>query len=418
MKRKFKSILLFVALIFLMLSTNCKKEAKLPNVSTISISNITESTATCNGDLIDDGGSPIISCGVCWNVSTNPTIANSRTYNVKVLGKYSGIINGLQSNTTYYVRAYATNAVGTAYGQEILFATNVAVPKLGTIDISSISSSSAISGGRIINDGGAPISETGVCWNTAGTPTISDNRTNDDISSVNFVSSIKGLEGYQTYYVRAYATNSSGTGYGNQIKFTTPSVLTVTDYDGNVYNTVTIGTQVWLAENLRTIHYRNGDRINYLSANNDSIANIKIGIYQWYNDNINNRNVYGALYNWHAIKDSRNLCPTGWHIPSKMEWTTLITFLGGTNVAGGKMKEGGSSRFNALLAGGGRFGGSGSGATINYYTDIESCARFHSSSLDNVSAPLSIILSKEANWAIENNYFFDSMTLSVRCLKD
>lgn len=113
---------------------------------------------------------------------------------------------------------------------------------------------------------------------------------------------------------------------------------TISDIDGNVYNTVTIGTQIWTVENLKTTKYSTGDSIQYEAV--DSVwAGLTIPAFSTYNNDTSYRNEYGNLYNFYTIADSRNLCPSDWHIPSDSEWTILITYLGGDSVAGGKMKE-------------------------------------------------------------------------------
>jgi len=115
---------------------------------------------------------------------------------------------------------------------------------------------------------------------------------------------------------------------------------TVTDYDGNVYNTVTIGTQVWLQQNLKVTHYRNGNAIPNVT-DNTQWSNLTTGAYCDYNNTPSYSTIYGKLYNWYTI-NTGNLCPTGWHVPSDAEWTTLTTYLGGASVAGGKLKETGT----------------------------------------------------------------------------
>jgi uncharacterized protein (TIGR02145 family) len=123
-----------------------------------------------------------------------------------------------------------------------------------------------------------------------------------------------------------------------------PPVLTVTDVDGNVYQTVTIGTQVWMQENLRVTHYRNGDAIEQVT---DSTAwyQLGTGAYCNYKNASSFSGTYGRLYNWFAVNDSRNICPVGWHIPTVAEWEVLIAYLGDSNSAGGKMKEAGTVRW-------------------------------------------------------------------------
>ena len=115
---------------------------------------------------------------------------------------------------------------------------------------------------------------------------------------------------------------------------------TISDLDGNVYNTVTIGTQIWTVENLKTTKYSNGDAINYEAV--DTVwGGLTVPAFSIYNNDTTYQNEYGNLYNFYAVEDSRNLCPSGWHIPSNSEWILLIDLLGGDLIAGGKMKEAG-----------------------------------------------------------------------------
>jgi len=116
----------------------------------------------------------------------------------------------------------------------------------------------------------------------------------------------------------------------------------ITDQDGNQYKTIVIGTQTWMAENLKTTKYRNGDPIEQI-PDETAWSDLSTSAYCWYNnDGATYKATYGALYNWHAISDARNICPTGWHIPTDDEWTILIDYLGGLEIAGGKMKQTGT----------------------------------------------------------------------------
>ena len=125
---------------------------------------------------------------------------------------------------------------------------------------------------------------------------------------------------------------------------TNPST-TITDIDGNVYHTVTIGTQVWMVENLKTTKYRNGDPIPNVTAGASWVA-LTTGAYCWYNNDVATYKAnYGALYNWYAVGDSRNIAPAGWHVPTDAEWTILTDYLGGTFISGGKLKESGILRW-------------------------------------------------------------------------
>jgi len=119
------------------------------------------------------------------------------------------------------------------------------------------------------------------------------------------------------------------------------SYETTTDIDGNVYRTIKIGTQTWMAENLKVTRYRNGDAIPNV-IDSDEWRYLTTGAYCDYENTASNSEVYGKLYNWYALADSRNIAPTGWHVASDAEWTTLTNFLGGEAVAGGKLKEKGT----------------------------------------------------------------------------
>jgi uncharacterized protein (TIGR02145 family) len=197
---------------------------------------------------------------------------------------------------------------------------------LTTTAVSSITSTTASSGGNITSDGGGAITARGVVWSTNQSPTIAlTTKTNNGTGTGSFTSSITGLSPGTIYYVRAYATNSAGTAYGNQQILTTSS--NPVDVDGNVYTTVTIGTQVWMAENLKTTKYRNGNAIPTNLSNTDW-WNTTAGACAIYNNDAANNTAYGKLYNWYAVADSRNLCPTGWHVPSDTEWKTLEISLG------------------------------------------------------------------------------------------
>ncbi len=208
-------------------------------VTTTSISSILQTTASSGGSISSDGGTPITSRGVCWsNTTASPTIANAKTINGTGIGTFTSLISGLLPATTYYVRAYATNANGTAYGPVLNFSTqpNITVPfGITTSLMSSITQTSALGGGSITDDGGSTISARGVCWsNSISPPTISNNTTNNGNGIGSFTSSIFGLTTGITYYVRAYATNNVGTGYGNVITFTTLSLMVGQSYQGGV----------------------------------------------------------------------------------------------------------------------------------------------------------------------------------------
>lgn len=206
----------------------------LPIITTTTISNITQTSASSGGFINSDGGSIITSKGVCWSTSINPTVANSKTMDGTGAGNFISGMTGLSAGTIYYVRAYATNSVGTAYGgnQEIFTTTAASLPTLTTSNIVSITQTSGVSGGNIYSDGGSAITSRGVCWGTSANPTIANSKTINGSGSGAFTSNITGLNASTLYYLRAYATNSVGTAYGPEISFA--SIVIGSSYQGGI----------------------------------------------------------------------------------------------------------------------------------------------------------------------------------------
>ena len=321
--------------------------AILPVLTTTVASSLTSNSVTIGGAITTDGGSTVTARGVCWSTTQNPTIANSKTTDGTGAGAFVSSITGLTLCTTYYISAYATNSIGTAYGTQVTITTTALAPTLTTTAISAVTTTTATSGGNISSDGGSAVTARGICWATTQNPTVANSITTDGSASGTFTSNLTGLTPGTAYYIRAYATNSIGTVYGTQVIFSTATLSggTVVDIDGNVYNTVTIGTQVWMVENLKTTKYRNGDAIPNVTGNASWVA-LSTGAYCWYNnDAATYKATYGALYNWYAVGDSRNIAPSGWHVATDSEWTTLSTFLGGESIAGDKLKEIGTSHW-------------------------------------------------------------------------
>lgn len=205
-----------------------------------------------------------------------------------------------------------------------------AIPVLNTSPVTSVGVSSASTGGNITNDGGSAVTTRGMVWSTASNPAIDLNtKCTDGSGNGSFKRNIIGLTFNTTYYVRAYATNSIGTAYGNEISFKTAEATSSTN--------VTIGNQVWKTKNLDVSTYRNGDTIPQIT-DMAAWAALTTGAWCYYNNDSSNNATYGKLYNWYAVNDIRGLAPLGWHIPSKDEWSVLTYFLGGDSLAGGKMK--------------------------------------------------------------------------------
>ena len=325
------------------------------------------------------------------------------------------------------------------------------LPTVTTSAVSNITSSSATAGGTVISDGGATVYDRGVCYSTASMPTISDNCIQIGQGTGIFSNNITGLNDNTTYYVRAYATNSQGTAYGNELSFTTVNPAndgqpclgtpTVADIDSNVYNTVMIGIQCWMKENLRTTRYANGVNIPMGSTYSNTDP------YRYAPDN-NNSNVstYGYLYNWAAVMNGdsssfanpsgvQGICPNGWHVPSDAEWTQLTNYVGSqtqyrcdnssvkiakalasttgwlssdeTCEVGNNPSTNNATGFSALPAGG--YGGNygNFGRNTRFWSATES---------DDGDAYYRMLANHEA--FVYRNYYQKFFSTSVRCLRD
>ena len=213
--------------------------------------------------------------------------------------------------------------------------TTINFPTVTTIAPSDITATTAIVGGDVVSDGGGSISDRGICYSTNPMPTVSDNCLHIGQGNGSFSDTLTGLLSGTTYYVRAFAMNSMGVGYGDEMCFDAggavigqngqpcPGAATLTDIDGNIYNTVLIGYQCWMKENLRTTKYADSTEAFYHYPYNDASS----------------VDIYGLLYDWPAVMHNsapssanpsgvQGICPTGWHVPSDAEWTQLTDFLG------------------------------------------------------------------------------------------
>jgi uncharacterized protein (TIGR02145 family) len=241
---------------------------------------------------------------------------------------------------------------------DVSFAT---LPTVQTNAVSNVTNNTASCGGNVTDDGGATVTELGVCWSTSPNPTVSGSHTTDGTGTGAFSSSLTGLTPNTTYYVRAYATNSEGTAYGPEVSFTTividskscPAAPTVTDHEGNVYATVQIGDQCWMRDNLRTT--TSPSTGTYLISASGTGYTFTGKQARWYNNDSATYapQNYGLLYNWNAAVDTfntaygetsvntssnnavsvtfsghrRGICPAGWHLPSDAEWTQLTDYV-------------------------------------------------------------------------------------------
>ena len=249
-----KKITYFLVLICLLggivLINSCKKDKALATLTTNAVSNPTINSLTSGGAISSDGGAEITARGVCWSTSQNPTISGSKTTDGTGIGNFTSNISGLDPGIKYYIRAYATNSVGTAYGAEVNGTTVASVvPSVTTTTVTNPTLNSAVSGGNITSDGGSAIIVGGVCWSTTADPTVAlSTKTADATGTGTFTSNITGLLPGTTYHVRAYATNAIGTAYGSDIQFTTIAIsaptVTTTAVTGETYTSAVSGGNI------------------------------------------------------------------------------------------------------------------------------------------------------------------------------
>lgn len=385
-------------------------------ITTMEVSEITVNSAQSGGVIVIDGdSSDIIARGVCWNTAPNPTIEHFKTNDGKGIGEFNSALTELAVNTVYYVRSYATNSGGTYYGNEDSFITRNGVINLSTNPVTSIKDNAAVSGGNITDDGGATITDRGVCWSTTTNPTTSDFKTSDGNDSGVFISSITGLTPVTTYYVRAYATNSVGTAYGNEESF-------ITNYTyGEVTNPTT--GRIWIDRN-----------VGALQVATSSTDALSYGdLYQWgraadghekristttnvlsSNDNPGHGNFILTNntpkdwrspqndYLWQGVNGINNPCPAGYRVPTSAEWTTEVASWSSKNSIGAF-----ASPLKLPMAGY-RDGSSGSvggvGTYGSYWSSSIGSTASHSLNVNNNSASL--------------YSYIRSLGYSVRCIKD
>ena len=366
-------ILLGIVILLSFVSTCQRFEPELIlEITTDSIETLPGGAYKLTGSVVSFGQEKITQHGFCWSESRNPTtegaVANLGPKESK--GSFTYTINYVDRGTTFFIRAFAETNDGIKYGIEKSLVTPApGLPTLTTAEVIKVIFSSAQGGGNVIDDGGAEVTARGVCWSTFENPTLSDNITTDGTGTGSYTSSMTGLTLFTRYYVRAYAINSAGIAYGDEVNFRTQwDNSTITDYDGNVYNTIQIGDQVWMQENLKVTRSSVGSPISYVAGGTDwdSLTDTDKA-YCWYDNNSSNGETYGLLYTWAASMNGastsssnpsevQGVCPNGWHLPSDTEWKQLEMHLGMSQAEaddsalrgtteGGKLKETGTTHW-------------------------------------------------------------------------
>lgn len=416
----------------------------LATIITLPINNIGTSTAISGGNITNNGGTAVTQRGIVWSTSPNPTTANNSTNNGGGTGNFTSILTGLTATTTYYVRAYAINTAGTAYGNELSFATTAGAGSITALNCNSATNNGTLTAGALasevssivpytVGNGGSYNSQTVNSTGITGLTAI--------LSSGSFANGSGSL----TYTISgtpfsagtaSFALNIGGQTCTLTRAIDTPSLSNPgagVTFDGYVYATIVLGNgQEWMAENLITSTYANGDPIPNVI---DEIQwqNLTTGAWSHLYNDSQYENPYGKLYNRYAVTDSRNVCPTGWHIPSDTEWSAFINYLdpnadGGsnaTNTAGGKMKSTGTQYWlfpnqDATNESGfsGLPGGKRSSDGIFYVIGGEGRnGHWWSSTQFNPSSHLGRKLDWGSGAAAIYNYA-DEDGLSVRCLRD
>jgi uncharacterized protein (TIGR02145 family) len=406
----------------------------LPEVETGMVSEVTPTTAIVEYNVLSDGGSPVIEKGVAWSTQSEPNLENHAA-DGEGTGIDTVLITGLTPDTPYYAWAYATNANGTAFGNEVTFGTpgETGVPIVHTDPIEIVGEFDIYVTGSITSDGGSMIIDKGFCWSLEPVPTMDNFSVVVGTGPGNFEFTIAELLPVTTYYIRAFATNANGIGYGEERSATTLDACGqpfVDERNGHVYPTVRIGEQCWMAANLDF-----GQQIPSSEIPSDNASPEKY----CYDDDGANCEAYGGLYYWEEMmqynftEGSQGVCPDGWHIPSDEEWKILEMELGmtreqadaimtrGTN-EGGKLKAPGTdlwdepnagatneSGFTALPAG---FYENGN------YSLIRGATVYWTSSTEVDTTFWFRMLTKDIETVIRQKSTSESRAVSVRCLKD
>jgi uncharacterized protein (TIGR02145 family) len=376
-----------------------------PYLYTTSVTMITGTTAMCGG-LMDttatkkSRNASITSRGLCWSSSTtSPSIDDSKVMCGSGNSPFTGQLTGLSANTLYYVRAFAESSEGVGYGSTLQFNTTT-IGKIETIPplIEDIGETSIICGGNVLNDSNATVTSRGVCWGLSINPTIANSKTVEGSGLGPFTSTITGLKVGTSYTVRAYATSSLGTMYGENIFFSTCSKpRSCIDYEGNNYATIRIGAQVWMAQNYKST-------FGGVTVVNDNLSwntSTKPACYKNGNE---------TLYNWYSVF-SIDMPPrqvptlSGWRVPDDEDWLVLEKYLrkkglnlvtsGFNPVFRGYRSENGELVGNGTFAGWWSLSQIDSVTSSNKYTQNDSTIILNSRSFKNKGFSVRLIGSKK-----------------------
>lgn len=313
---------------------------QLPVANVLPADNIQLTSASLYGSVNPNNLSTSVNFE--WGITTDydqSDLAAQSPITGSSLANVSAALTGLTPGTTYHFRVKAENALGIINSSDMTFITPGLVPAVDYLPVTNLTSNGIALNGTI----NANLLSTSVSFEYGTTTGYESSAaavpatvTGNTIANVN--ATLTGLSAGVTYHYRIKATNELGTTLGSDMTFT---ILTpVTDFEGNVYEVVKIGTQIWMAENLKSSSYQNGDPIGTTTPAKLDISGESTPKYQWsYEGDEAQMAIYGRLYTWYAVTDNRNVCPLGWHVPTDVEFKALENNYGGAFLAGGKLKE-------------------------------------------------------------------------------
>jgi len=427
LKRYVKIVIIVLLTVGTVILVTCEKPERIVNFKTLDVQadDISYTSVILKGEITDLGSKAIEQHGFILSESSFPELGQQSSIE-KPLGPatskgiFQAQFTGLKSNVTYYFRSFVVIESASRVSVIKQFTTKDAIPAATTEAATSISSTSATLEGRVnAKDLSTTVTfEYGLTTEYGSVVTAEENLiTDNSVASLN--AHINNLTASTTYHFRVKAVNEVGITYGSDMSFSTPETLL--DDDDNVYNVVIIGNQWWMQKNLKTTKFNDYSDIPLVTDNTAWADLTTPGFCYYNNDADNNKDLYGALYNWHAV-NSEKLCPIGWHVVSDGGWSVLTDYLGGETSAGGKLKEADNEHWDSpnteatdetgftALPGGYRDGSNG-----EFYDIGQSCISWSSTENSSIDAWRRSI--HYDNSSVVRSYDLKSSGFSVRCVK-
>jgi uncharacterized protein (TIGR02145 family) len=420
MKLSNRWLFIVTGMVVVLWMTGCLEDRRVILLETYDETELTHDHCILHGAIIDAGNSGVNEYGFLWKGAGEENEQALVLGASDTVGPFSADLHGLEPGTSYYFRAYAKDEARIYYGNNRGFTTfSTSIPELVTERVTNITLNSADVHVYVSDDHGLPVTDWGVCFSTEELPNEEDIRIRFGSGTGRFIGALTGLAPDTHYFVCGYATNKLGTAYGNQVHLRTYSGI-VTDIDGNGYFTVEISEHTWLASNLKTTRFQNGDDIPLVSSIPAWLATESAAM-TYYDNDVANADTFGALYNWYAVNDDRNLCPVGFFPPTTKDWQYIRSELGDT-LAGGKMKVNGTAFWKPENKGGTNESGFSALPEGGLWEDGRYKERYTMGSwwaIEDITEEVGRIFSIASgdedlfDWS-----FYKTTGLSVRCLKD